>query len=1048
MDANTLFQGFAGTLNHDASVRIKAEEHLKQASRAPGFLGACLDIIASSEVPDNIKMSASLYFKNKIAYGWNSNEHSGKNELLSYVVDNDEKPVVKDMLLQTMLQCSKQSPNCVRVLKTALTVIINSEYPNGKWDDLLPKSLELLTNNDIDVTYIGLLCLSEIFRTYRWKENDARQNLEMLIQQYFPDFLRYANDNLLIDGRNMNNPKVGELLKLILKIYKFVTYHDLPFTLQRSEFFIPWANLFVAIIQQPLPGQILSISDIETRKSNPWVKCKKWSYANLYRLFQRYASTSLSRKFDYNDFKSTYIEEFLPQLLQLLFQQIEQWGNHTLWLSDESLYYILSFLEQAITQKSTWKLVGPHYSTILKHVIFPLLRPNDDALETFDNDPQEYIHRNLELWDDDYSPDLAAVSLLITAVNKRGKATLQPTLEFIVEVFQANAVDFKNIEMEQAVNIESCLKIFSNIIDRLMDKKSPYASEIETFLRTYVFPLFNSQYGFLRTRVCDICSKLGAIEFKDISSTQIVYEGIMSCLNDSSDCLPINLSAALALQTFILDTHFQEALAPSVVPIMQKLLALSNEFESDAISGVMQEFVEQFSEQLQPFGVELMNTLVQQFLKLAIDLNDAANIDPTTIMSSDEVPDESNKQMAALGILSTIISILLSFENSLEVVRSLEQSFYPAAEFILKNDVEDFYRELCEFVENSTFLLRSVSPITWKILELIGECNRKEDSMVSYYLEDFMLVINNILVYGNDELKKNDFYSNILFEIYQRSNVSDDADLDDLNIVYDFSQKLIVAFGTSLPPAYRELFSGNAVRSIAVERENLKKNIVFGVTAFNVIISNIIYAPLDTLRFLKTHNMFEVFFEIWLNTYLPNYKRTFDIKLSIMALLNILNELQNSNFVEFSLEPLLPKLGTDVLTLLSRFPNAEESLNNKRKEFSSGDFDATKYGAWNDDTYYNDDEDAEDVEDLEKYLSNMNDPGNLKFVDGITFGDSDSFDDLEEDPLSKSLLDDIDIYAFTKTSLAHLQQDVAKYQASTSALSPELQQTLMHIMNM
>ena len=134
---------------------------------------------------------------------------------------------------------------------------------------------------------------------------------------------------------------------------------------------------------------------------------------------------------------------------------------------------------------------------------------------------------------------------------------------------------------------------------------------------------------------------------------------------------------------------------------MHKLLALSNEFETDAVSGVMQEFVEQFAEQLQPFGVELMNNLVQQFLKFAIDLHEASNYDPNNMLAQNDIPDESDKQMAALGVLSTAISILLSFENSPEIVKNLEQSFYPAAEFILKNDMEDFYHELCEFLELS-----------------------------------------------------------------------------------------------------------------------------------------------------------------------------------------------------------------------------------------------------------------------------------------------------------------------------------------------------------
>lgn len=1053
MNANALLQCFGSTLDQDAQTRTHAEVQLKEASKIPGFLGACLDIISSNEVSLNIKLSASLYFKNKIIYGWSVSNYSvSKNELLNHGVDNDEKPVVKEMLIQTMLSCSKTAPNCLRVLRPALKTIISEEYPRSCWDDLLPQSLELLSNSDLDVTFVGLICLSEIFRTFRWKENDSRQELENLILQYFPDLLQYANTSLLQDGQNMTDPKVGELLKLILKIYKFVTYHDLPFTLQRPELFIPWANLFVSIIQKPLPESIMDISDVDERKVNPWVKCKKWSYANLFRLFYRYASTSLSKKFDYKEFKVLYMEKFIPQLLSLLFEQIEQWGSGSIWLSDECLYYILSFLEQAMTQKLSWKLVGPHYSTILEHVIFPLLRPTQETLDEFENDPQEYIHRNLELWNDDYSPDIEAISLLTTAVNKRGKTSLQPTLEFIIKTLQSNCGDFKSIELQSAVNIESAFKIFSSILDRLLVKDSPYINELEGFMTTFVLPFFDSSFGFLKCRVCEICSKLGGIEFKDPVVVQVIYQGISSCLNDTSDCLPINLSAALALQTFIQEPYFQQAISTSVVPIMQKLLSLSNEFESDSISGVMQEFVEQFSEQLKPFGVELVNNLVQQFLKLAVDLNDAANIDPTSLMTGESIPDESDKQMAALGILSTIISVLLSFENSLEVVKSLEQSFYSAAEFILKNDIEDFYREVCEFVENSTFLLREVTPVTWKILELVGECNRKEESMIAYYLEDFMLIINNILVYGNEELKKNDFYCRILFEIYSNTDANEDSDFDELQAIFDYSQKLILALGTQVPPIFREHFLQDAIKAILSNKDNLKKNIVFGVTAFNVIIASIVSFPLHTLQFLNQHNCLQLFFDTWLTFYIPNYKRTYDIKLSVMALLNIVGQLQQHELSDLSLESILNSIGSSLIQLVNKYPVAEQELRAKRKEFSSSGFENNLQESWDDAVELNDDEDDDntaDEEDFEKYLAMLkNDNGDMNFVNGITFNDEETFEDLEEDPLSKSIIDDIDIYSVFKISISQLQQTKADvYQATLGNIGQDEQQILSQVLN-
>lgn len=1050
MDVHLLFQCFEGTLNQSGQIRHEAEQKLKELSKTPGFLGACLDILSNGEVPESIKISASLYLKNKIYYGW-SKRSGSSNELLNIEVDADEKPVVKDMLINTLVQCAHTSPDCVRMLQPALTTIVGEEFPAGRWNNLLEESFKLLASNDIDSAFIGLLALSEIFRTFRWSTNDERQNLERLIAQHFDDLLAYANQLIYHPG-TVDDNKIGNMVKLIVKIYKFITYHDFPFTLQAPERFIPWANFHVAIIELPFSQNFLDSVDKDSRKNYQWVKAKKWAYSNMLRIFQRYASESLTRKFSYDNFKQMYLKDFMPHLLQLYFHQIEEWGTNKLWLSDECVYNILNYIEHSLTQKASWLLVMPHYNVILQHIVFPILCPDSETLETFENDPREYIHRHLETWNDDYSPDVAAVSLLVTAVQKRSKTTLEPTLTFVTEslnAIKAATSGFQSLPLGQAVKVESCLRIVTNIIDRLTSPKSPYSKAMEEFLHAFVFPLFNSSYGFLRARVCEICSKLSEYEFTKESSIPIIYEGVMHCFNDESGFLPVKLLAAFALQSFVQNTTFQESLSTIVVPTMQSLLQLSNEFESDVISGVIREFVEQFSKELQPFSVELTNNLVQQFLKLAIELNDASRAD-VNAFSGGDLPDESDKEMAALGILSTIISILLSFENSTDIIESLEHSFYPAAEFILKNDMEDFYHEVCEFIENSTFLLRRVSSISWKVLELIGECNRKEGSMVAFYLEDFMMAISNYLIYGKDELKQNQFYTNILFEIFQTAtaNGNEDNDLDEMCVIFEFAQKMILAFGDKIPENYLSTFLETTCKGIEVEKESLKTHLNYGVNSFNVLLASIVYYPSQTLQYLHHKNLLTTFLEIWIQTYLPNFSRVIDIKLSIMAILSLLTQVPTQEFQALQIEPVYSKLGPMLVELFQKFPAALKALQDKRQEFSSDAF--SKFDGfddeWND--YEDDDEDA--VDEAEEYLKFLNGQADgLKLVrESGEFLDQDDMDELEEDPLSGSVIDDINVYELFQHTFTRLQQNESeKYQHFLSSMSPEEQQTFFNTLN-
>lgn len=82
----------------------------------------------------------------------------------------------------------------------------------------------------------------------------------------------------------------------------------------------------------------------------------------------------------------------------------------------------------------------------------------------------------------------------------------------------------------------------------------------------------------------------------------------MQCLNDAE--LPVRVEAALALQPLIRHDFIRTSMQQSIADIMQKLLQLANEVDVDALSNVMEEFVEVFASELTPFAVQLTEQLV------------------------------------------------------------------------------------------------------------------------------------------------------------------------------------------------------------------------------------------------------------------------------------------------------------------------------------------------------------------------------------------------------------------------------------------------------
>ena len=86
------------------------------------------------------------------------------------------------------------------------------------------------------------------------------------------------------------------------------------------------------------------------------------------------------------------------------------------------------------------------------------------------------------------------------------------------------------------------------------------------------------------------------------------FHCVLECLSDAE--LPVRCQAALALQPLLRHEYVINAMRPQIPMLMQLFLSLVNEVDADMLSAVMEEFVEQFSNELTPFAVDLALNLV------------------------------------------------------------------------------------------------------------------------------------------------------------------------------------------------------------------------------------------------------------------------------------------------------------------------------------------------------------------------------------------------------------------------------------------------------
>lgn len=1006
MDTRQLLACFSGTLEANQAVRRDAEAQLRAHAHAAGFLDGCLDIIAnhSSDVSAPVRKAAAVYLKNHIVRRWAVADHAG-------IAENDRNSV-RGRILPTIVSADHQlKQQLVPVLRTLISKDFPSHWPGllAATGDLLQQVPHTADDHSLLKLYTGILAFAEIARRFRWATNKERALELSPILVVFPHLLSIGQT--IVACPEAITEVRAEMLKLILKAYKFVTYFDLPAEFQAREAFAAWGELHGLVINVPAPAYVQNFDDHE-RSHLEFSKAVKWSIANLYRLFTRYASDSLSRKFSYTGFQDTFTADFLPHLLANYLAAIDQWCHHKKWLPSPALFHLLQFLLHAVTQKPSWPVLQPYADTLVSHFVFPLVCPTDADLDMFDADPLEYIHTNFDVYDEFNTPDIAALGFLASLVQKRKKATLEPTMSYIYTQLAGLQNDRS---LEGARKKDGLFRMVGALTHYVTARSLPFYPQMEQFVGQLILPALQSDHEFLRARTLEVVQRFSDLEFHDERLVEQISHGILTNFDSSS--LPVQLEAALGIQTFLHLELFKLALAQVIVPTMLKLLALLNDIDNDAIPVVMQECVENFAEQLQPFGVELMEKLTAQLLRLVTEVHQASQVD---VDDYDTSLDQLDKVMAAVGLLNTMITVLLSFENSHDICIKLEQVFAPAVEFVLVNMVDDFFGEIAELMENSVFLLRAVTPTMWTCFHHLFACF--QDGVALMYFEEFIPCLHNFILYGKDHLVKSPDLADRFFKIYTLIFEGDAnaIGLNDLAFACEMAQTFILTLQAEAHRFTPHFVSSTIDTYTTVKSASMVGYNKFDVNMHDVVLAALVYDTSDVLQLLHQKGALVLFFQRWFKL-IPELRRVFDLKLSLLALIAVLSSADT-----LLIDPILAHAGQALAQIMERMPRLIAELEKKRKNFTEGvshfetDFDdATDDEVSDNDNYV--EFDGNPDHDTSDYLQFLKEE-NTKLKHEGYYTDDD--DQVTEDPLSTNPLEPVNVFEVFKNFASQLLPDL------------------------
>ncbi|KAK5013785.1 Nonsense-mediated mRNA decay protein 5 [Cryomyces antarcticus] len=584
---------------------------------------------------------------------------------------------------------------------------------------------------------------------------------------------------------------------------------------------------------------------------------------------------------------------------------------------------------------------------LIEHLVFPVLCQSDEDIEQFEVDPQEYLRRKLNCYEEVSAPDVMATNFLVTLTKARRKQTFT-VLNFvngIVNRYESAPDNQKNPREK-----EGALRMIGTLAGVILGKKSPIADQVEYFFVRHVFPEFRSPHGFLRARACDTLEKFEQLDFKDPNNLIIIYRNILESMADPE--LPVRVEAALALQPLIRHDVIRASMQQNIPQIMQQLLKLANEVDVDALANVMEDFVEVFSTELTPFAVALSEQLRDTYLRIVRQLLERNE----TKESDDEYGDFlDDKSITALGVLQTIGTLILTLESTPDVLLHLETILMPVITITLENKLYDLYNEVFEIIDSCTFAAKSISPTMWQAFELIHRTFRAGAEL---YLEDMLPALENFVVYGHEAMVQNRTYLEAIVDMVRV--IFKDEKVGGVDRICGC--KLAEILMLSLRGHADEYVQEFIVLAMTVLVDSELKVKSYRIHLMEMVINSIYYNPLLALHVLEGHGWTNKFFSLWFSN-IDSFTRVHDKKLSIAAITSLLT--LKAQDVPVSVQQGWPRLLQGIVRLFQTLPAAMKNREEATKEDDfglSGDYEDDEEEEWEGEVDWT--QEADEVEDV------------------------------------------------------------------------------------
>ncbi|KAI8901692.1 Cse1-domain-containing protein [Globomyces pollinis-pini] len=355
------------------STRKNAESQLATLESSPAFAPILLQLIQLHPTDKNVAFAAAVYFKNFIKRKWQQDNDT------DYINSND-RLAIKAGIIDLMISVP---PALQSQLSESVSIIANSDFPHN-WSQLIPNLVSKLSLHDLPANLGVLHTAHSIFKRWRSQveNNTLFSEIKYVMEHFAPAYLEFfkAIDSL-VDQNATNNvllPTLLETLLLLTKIFYSLNCQDLP------EFFEDHMNEFLDLFQKYLVYQNpLVVSDPTEAGSLEKIKSMICEIIDMY--------------------ASRYEADFtrLPQFVEIVWTLLTTTSNDP--CNDVLVSKAISFITSVVKHerhRALFEAPGV-LDSICRQVVLPNMTLRESDEELFEDDPIEFIRRDLEGSDTD-----------------------------------------------------------------------------------------------------------------------------------------------------------------------------------------------------------------------------------------------------------------------------------------------------------------------------------------------------------------------------------------------------------------------------------------------------------------------------------------------------------------------------------------------------------------------------------------------------------------------------------------------------------------------